>query len=84
MLILTRKEGEGIRLGDDIRIVLVQLRGNQVRLGIECPKNMRVLRDELYQAVCKENLAAMAADPTNVPDLTIHILPQTSNDSSNP
>ncbi|MFB3071558.1 MAG: carbon storage regulator, partial [Nitrospirales bacterium] len=42
MLILTRKEGEGIRLGDDIRIVLVQLRGNQVRLGIECPKNMRV------------------------------------------
>lgn len=37
MLILTRKEGEGIRLGDDIRIVLVQLRGNQVRLGIECP-----------------------------------------------
>ena len=84
MLILTRKEGEGIRLGDDIRIVLVQLRGNQVRLGIECPKNMRVLRDELYQAVCKENLAAMAADPTHVPDLTINILPQTSNDSPNP
>lgn len=82
MLILTRKEGEGIRLGDDIRIVLVQLRGNQVRLGIECPKNMRVLREELYQAVRQENLAAMAADPTHVPDLTIHILPQPSKEES--
>ncbi len=47
MLILTRKEGEGIRLGDHIRIVLVQLRGNQVRLGIECPSHIRVLREEL-------------------------------------
>ena len=50
MLILTRKEGEGIRLGDHIRIVLVQLKGNQVRLGIECPSTMRVLREELWQA----------------------------------
>jgi len=84
MLILTRKEGEGIRLGDNIRIVLVQLRGNQVRLGIECPNTIRVLREELYQAVRQENLAAMAADPTHVPDLTQHILPQASSKSSNP
>ena len=83
MLILTRKEGEGIRLGDNIRIVLVQLRGNQVRLGIECPNTMRVLREELYQAVRQENLAAMAADPAHVPDLTKHILSQASNDSPN-
>ena len=82
MLILTRKEGEGIRLGDNIRIVLVQLKGNQVRLGIECPSTIRVLREELYQAVRKENLAAMAADPTHVPDMTKHILPQPSKDSS--
>ena len=37
MLILTRKKDEAIRLGDDIRIVLVQIKGGQVRLGIECP-----------------------------------------------
>jgi carbon storage regulator len=84
MLILTRKEGEGIRLGDNIRIVLVQLRGNQVRLGIECPNTMRVLREELFQAVRQENLAAMATDPAHVQDLTKHILPQSSNDSPKP
>ncbi len=83
MLILTRKEGEGIRLGDNIRIVLVQLKGNQVRVGIECPNNMRVLREELYQAVRQENLAAVAAEPAQVQDLTKHILPKASNDSSN-
>jgi len=82
MLILTRKEGEGIRLGDHIRVVLVQLKGNQVRLGIECPNNMRVLREELYQAVRQENLAAMAADPAKVKDLSKHIVPRASNDSS--
>ncbi len=83
MLILTRKEGEGIRLGDNIRIVLVQLRGNQVRLGIECPNTMRVLREELYQAVRQENLAAVAADPAHAQDLTKHILPLSSIDSPN-
>ena len=76
MLILTRKEGEGIRVGDSIRIVLVQLKGNQVRLGIECPQTMRVLREELYQAVKQENLAAMATDPAHVEDLAKHLLPQ--------
>jgi len=44
MLILTRKEGEGIRLGDHIRIVLIQLKGNQVRLGIECPSHILLQR----------------------------------------
>ena len=81
MLILTRKEGEGIRLGDNIRVVLVQLKGNQVRLGIECPNNMRVLREELYQAVRHENLAAMAADPAHMKDLSKHILPSPSKET---
>lgn len=75
MLILTRKEGEGIRLGDNIRIVLVQLKGNQVRVGIECPSNMRVLREELYQSVREENLAAMAANPSEVQHLPKHVRP---------
>ncbi len=75
MLILTRKEGEGIRLGDHIRIVLVQLKGNQVRLGIECPSHIRVLREELWQATRQENLAAMVADPSHVQDLVKHMLP---------
>ena len=78
MLILTRKEGEGIRLGEHIRIVLVQLKGNQVRLGIECPSNMRVLREELYEGVREENLAAMTADQAQMINLTKQLSPPTA------
>jgi len=66
MLILTRKKDEAIRLGEDIRIVLVQIKGGQVRLGIECPSTMRVLREELYEAVRQENLKALSAQPTQI------------------
>ncbi|RMH08891.1 MAG: carbon storage regulator [Nitrospirae bacterium] len=69
MLILTRKEGEGIRIGDHIRIVLVQLKGNQARIGIECPNDLRVLREELWEAIRRANIEAMAADPRQVEDL---------------
>jgi len=66
MLILTRKIDEAIRVGEDIRIVLVQIKGGQVRLGIECPPHVRVLREELYEAVRQENLKAVSSDPANV------------------
>jgi len=63
MLILTRKKDEAIRIGEDIRIVLVQVKGGQVRIGIECPAETRVLREELYEAVRQENLNAISANP---------------------
>jgi len=69
MLILTRKINEAIRLGEDIRIVLVQIKGGQVRLGIECPPNVRVLREELYEIVRQENLNALSATPEHLPSL---------------
>lgn len=66
MLILTRKINEAIRLGEDIRIVLVQIKGGQVRLGIECPPNVRVLREELYEVIRQENLNALSANPEHL------------------
>jgi carbon storage regulator len=72
MLILTRKIDEAIRLGEDIRIVLVQIKGGQVRLGIECPPHVRVLREELYEAVRQENLNAVTSDPAQVAILPRH------------
>ena len=69
MLILTRRKDEAIRLGEDIRIVLVQIKGGQVRLGIECPSTMRVLREELYEAVRQQNLQALSADPSQIQSL---------------
>ena len=69
MLILTRKKDEAIRVGEDIRIVLVQVKGGQVRIGIECPSHVRVLREELYEAVRQENLNALSIDPGQVSTL---------------
>jgi len=76
MLILTRKIDEAIRLGDDIRIVLVQIKGGQVRLGIECPSHVRVLREELYEAVRQENLNAVSSDPKDLASLPRQKKPQ--------
>ena len=69
MLILTRKKDEAIRVGEDIRIVLVQVKGGQVRLGIECPPHVRVLREELYEAIRQENIVAQSVDPSQARSL---------------
>jgi carbon storage regulator len=47
MLVLSRKEQQRVKLGDEITVTIVRVTGDKVRLGIEAPKNIRVLRDEL-------------------------------------
>ncbi|MEQ8791542.1 MAG: carbon storage regulator [Pirellulaceae bacterium] len=49
MLVLSRKEGERIQIGDDIRITVVRISGGGVRLGVEAPREMVVVREELSQ-----------------------------------
>ncbi|MCB9753458.1 MAG: carbon storage regulator CsrA [Myxococcales bacterium] len=56
MLTLTRKVGQKIRIGDDIEIVVREIRGRQVRLGISAPQGLAVYREELYQQIKKEGL----------------------------
>ncbi len=58
MLVLTRKQDEAIRIGDDIVIKIVATDKNSVRIGIEAPKEMTILREELVQAVTEENRKA--------------------------
>ncbi len=58
MLVLTRKIGEGIAIGDDIKIVVMQIKGKQVRLGIKASPNTTVHREEVYQKIQEENKAA--------------------------
>ncbi|SNB47031.1 carbon storage regulator CsrA [Geobacter sp. DSM 9736] len=60
MLILTRKLGESIAIGDRIIVRVVEVKGGQVRLGIEAPQEMRILREEIYQKVQEENRNAAA------------------------
>lgn len=51
MLTLTRKVGESIRIGDDIEIVVKEIRRNQVRIGIVAPRDVAIYREEVYEAI---------------------------------
>lgn len=62
MLILTRKLGESIAVGDDIKITVVEMRGRQLRIGIQAPPNIPVHRYEVYQAIQEQNIDAAAPD----------------------
>ena len=61
MLILSRRAGESLTIGDDITITVVGVSGNQIRLGITAPREIRVLREEIYKALDEENRAAASA-----------------------
>ncbi|MCB1153161.1 MAG: carbon storage regulator CsrA [Deltaproteobacteria bacterium] len=63
MLVLTRKSGESITIGDDIRIFIQEVRGNQVKIGIQAPPNVAVHREEIYIRIQDENRQASAATP---------------------
>ena len=61
MLVLTRRKGQSIVLGDDIEISIVEVSGDSVRLGIEAPREVSVYRREIYDAIRAENIAAARA-----------------------
>ncbi|MDR9469476.1 carbon storage regulator CsrA [Marinospirillum sp.] len=54
MLILTRRIGEVLRIGDDVAITVLGIKGNQVRIGIDAPKDVSVHREEIYQRIKSE------------------------------
>ena len=58
MLVLSRKVGESIRIGDDIVVMVTSIEGDKVRLGIEGPREVPIHREELYQKIKRENLKA--------------------------
>jgi carbon storage regulator len=62
MLVLTRKLGEGIAIDDNIKIVVVQIKGKQVRLGIKAPKETKIHREEVYEAIQQQNTEASKTD----------------------
>jgi carbon storage regulator len=69
MLILARRIGESIMIGDQVEISVVDIKGDQVKLGIKAPAQVKVYRREVYAAIQEENRAAAGAVPQSLPRL---------------
>ena len=59
MLVLTRKPGDGIVVGDDVTIKVIEIKGGAIRLGIDAPKDCKIYRQEVYDRITKENQEAL-------------------------
>ncbi len=69
MLVLTRKLGESIAIDDHIKIVVVQIKGKQVRLGIQAPKETKIHREEVYHAIQDQNKESV----NSIPDISAQV-----------
>jgi carbon storage regulator len=67
MLILTRRVGESVVIGDDIGVTILGVKGNQVRIGVTAPKDVTVHRQEIYERIKSEQEAQPPAEPTEEP-----------------
>ena len=69
MLVLERKADESIIIGDNIKVKILKVQGNSVRLGIEAPREVLLYREEVYQEIKRENLAASGVSPEELEEL---------------
>lgn len=69
MLILSRRVDERIMIGEQIEISVIDIRGDQVKIGISAPRSVKVYRKEVFQAIQQENLEALKASPSALPRL---------------
>jgi carbon storage regulator len=68
MLIITRRPGEKIMVGEDVVVEVIEVSGSSVRIGIAAPKSIPVYREEIWAAVQAENKAAAASEVDQLPD----------------
>jgi carbon storage regulator len=69
MLVLSRQRDESIMIGDNIVVTIVDIRGDKVRLGINAPSEIPVHRQEVYEAIQRENLRASRLEPSDTQDI---------------
>jgi len=80
MLVLTRKRDESIMIGDEIRVTVVEVRGDQVKIGIDAPRSIPVHREEVYKEILEENRRAALSGPIDVEELKGLVPPQGRSD----
>ena len=66
MLVLTRKLGESITIGDEVKVTIIEVKGKQVKLGVEAPQHTTVHREEIYQRIQDENRMAALISPVHL------------------
>jgi len=66
MLILTRRVGETLKVGNDVDVTVLGVKGNQIRIGIKAPKNVAVHREEIFDRIQREAELAQRADPSQL------------------
>ncbi len=72
MLVLTRKPGERIVIGDNVVLTVVEVKGDSIRLGIDAPRDVKVYRGEIYEAIVAENReAALTTEITGLSELKV-------------
>lgn len=69
MLVLTRKLGEVITIGDEVRVTVVGIEGSQVKIGIDAPKQVKVHRAEIFERIRQENIEATHPDKEYAADI---------------
>lgn len=84
MLVLSRRVGERLVIGDDIVVTVIEVRSDGVRLGIDAPRSVAVHRAEVLEAVTAANVAAASADDDDAESLRSLLAPRTDAESSAP
>ncbi|WP_027185731.1 carbon storage regulator CsrA [Desulfovibrio inopinatus] len=82
MLILTRRPGESIHLGDDIKITVLGVQGKQIKIGLEVPDDVQVYREEVYLRVLEQNRKALESTDQDLLTATQTLWPKKKNDAS--
>lgn len=71
MLVLSRKAGDGIVIGDDITIKIIEMKGGNIRIGIDAPRDCKIYRQEVYDRISRENREALQWNLEDLPSIEV-------------